>query len=265
MGGAINGKFSVSSTKQVFFSKGNLQAWTNNKGSSLVWSFAEHQYDYIGAESANEHINGSMTVSSNGTVDLFGWNGNSSSYDNYGINNSTTSGDYGTTRPEALKHDWGHNKIANAGNTADIWRILTKDEWEYVFNTRETTSGVRYAKAKVGSVNGVILLPDNWNTSFYTLSSTNTTNAKYTVNKITDSDWDTYLEFHGAVFLPAAGYRNGTSVSSSNSDGHYWSSDSHKSNSSKAYFMSFTSTSLTCGDYSNRYEGNSVRLVRDVE
>ena len=261
--GAINGKFSVSSTKQVFFSKGNLQAWTNNYGTSWVWSFAEHQYEYIGDNSANKYINGSMTVSTNGTVDLFGWNGNSSSYDNYGINNSTTTTNYGNTRSEALKHDWGHNEIANGGNTADTWRTLTKDEWEYVFKTRSTTSGVRYAKAKVGSAKGVILLPDDWNTSFFTLSSTNTADASYTANTITDSDWDTYLEFHGAVFLPAAGYRSGKIVSSSNSEGYYWSSDSYNANN--AYRISFKLSNLNYADNDSRKEGNSVRVVSDVE
>ncbi|MBO4655069.1 MAG: hypothetical protein J5644_05955, partial [Bacteroidales bacterium] len=42
--GAISGKFSVSSTKQVYFSQGNLQY----QASTGTWRFAEHQYDFIG-------------------------------------------------------------------------------------------------------------------------------------------------------------------------------------------------------------------------
>ncbi|MBP5364521.1 MAG: hypothetical protein J6Y82_01170 [Bacteroidales bacterium] len=54
--GAINGIFSISPTKKVYFSKGNLQ-FCRNKGSHMTadnkllkgtWRFAENQYDYIG-------------------------------------------------------------------------------------------------------------------------------------------------------------------------------------------------------------------------
>ncbi len=43
--GAINGQFSVSATKKVYFSKGNLQATYNT---SWSWAFATNQWDYIG-------------------------------------------------------------------------------------------------------------------------------------------------------------------------------------------------------------------------
>ena len=42
--GALNGVFSVSPTKKVVFSKGNLQY----RASTNTWRFAEHQYDIIG-------------------------------------------------------------------------------------------------------------------------------------------------------------------------------------------------------------------------
>ena len=45
----LNGKFSVSSTKQVFFSKGNLQYVDSE------WKFAEHQYDYFGTDQSSNH------------------------------------------------------------------------------------------------------------------------------------------------------------------------------------------------------------------
>lgn len=61
--GAINGLFSVSSTKQVYFSKGNLQYI--GSASTPYWQFAENQWDYIGS------FNGSTF--SNVDRDLFGW------------------------------------------------------------------------------------------------------------------------------------------------------------------------------------------------
>lgn len=41
----IKGKFSVNSTQQVYFSKGNLQYQASTK----TWRFAEHQWDFIGS------------------------------------------------------------------------------------------------------------------------------------------------------------------------------------------------------------------------
>ena len=44
LAGGLSGKFSVSSGKQVQFSKGNLQY----KASTNTWRFAEHQWDMVG-------------------------------------------------------------------------------------------------------------------------------------------------------------------------------------------------------------------------
>ena len=42
--GVLNGIFSVSATKKVRFTRGNLQY----QASTNLWRFAEHQYDYVG-------------------------------------------------------------------------------------------------------------------------------------------------------------------------------------------------------------------------
>ena len=117
--------------------------------------------------------------------------------------------------------DWGYNAISNGGNTTNTWRTPTHEEWSYVFNERSTPSGIRYAKANVNNINGVILLPDDWSSNYYTLSATNQGYASFASNTITVSQWNT-LEQHGAVFLPVAGYRDGTSVSYVGSGGGYW-------------------------------------------
>ena len=112
---------------------------------------------------------------------------------------------------------------------------------------------------------GVILLPDDWSTSYYSLSSTNTANAAYTTNSITSTDWTNSLEAHGAVFLPAAGYREGTSVGNAGSLGRYWSSSPYTSHVEGAYSVFFYAGYLDPAYSSNRYYGYSVRLVRDVQ
>ena len=262
--GAINGLFSVSASERVYFSQGNLQY----RASDGKWRFAEQQYDCIG--DANSYISSSYS----GWIDLFGWG--TSGWNNGAVcyqpwSTSTSYSDYypGGSYKNSLtgsyaNADWGvYNAISNGGNEAGLWRTLTKDEWVYVFSTRSTASGIRYAKACVNSVNGVILLPDDWSASYYTLSSTNSTGAGFTSNTISAFQWTT-LEQHGAVFLPAAGSRYGTSVSYVGSDGDYWSASYN--NSYYAYRVWFSGSNLN-PQYSNNRDGGgrSVRLVRSAQ
>lgn len=90
--GTINGKFTINASgNQVYFSQDNLQATTTDLGVNWTWAFATNQWDYIGYATANNSINGDGTVSTNGTVDLFGWVGASSTWTGaaqYGISNS---------------------------------------------------------------------------------------------------------------------------------------------------------------------------------
>ena len=263
--GMLPGLFSVSDTQQVQFSQGNLQY----KGSCYMpyWRFAEHQWDYFGTTT------GQNSSDENVDRDLFGWG--TSGYDNGAIcyqpwSTSTNTGDYYVYGNYTLnlndrtgQADWGYNPILNGDHTENSgWRTLTKAEWGYIFNTRSTPSGIRYAKAQVHGVNGVILLPNNWNATLYALQNTNNTQAPYTSNVIADSDW-TIMETNGAVFLPAAGYRTGNYVFTVGNDGHYWSSS--RDNSYNAFYMHFKDSSMNPQDKSVRYEGRSVRLVRVIQ
>ena len=251
--GAISGLFSVSASEQVCFSQGNLQY----RASDRKWRFAEQQYDCIGDDNSN------ISSSYHGWIDLFGWG--TSGYNNkypYLISSTTDYGN-GSTDIAGTNYDWGvYRKISNGGNQAGIWRTLTSDEWVYVFDTRSTASGIRYAKACVNSVNGVILLPDDWSASCYSLGSTNNVDADFTSNTISTSQWST-LEQHGAVFLPAAGYRFGTSVEHVSSYGGYWSASCD--GNFRAYDVWFTDLSFSLQGSSSRYSGQSVRLVRSAQ
>ena len=255
--GGLSAAFTINAGgDQISFSKGNLQATTTDLGTSWTWGFAANQYDCIGANAANTMINGNGTVSENGIVDLFGWSTTSSTY--YGINNSSEdsyySGDFA---------DWGN---VAAGN----WRTLTNDEWDYLLNTRTTASGVRYAKATISDVNipgtstavtGLIILPDDWDNSYYTLAYTNTAGAEYYTNTITSAVWENKLQIHGAVFLPAVGYRNSNSVYITRSDGYYWSATSDgTTNAQCLLFGTYEVDPLYSND---RYYGQCVRLVAD--
>ena len=274
--GAIAGKFTINASgNKVYFSQGNLQY----QASTNIWRFAENQWDYVGTQTDPfGNVGGTVSGSDNrnigstysGWIDLFGWGtsgwNSGNTYYRPWDSNSSNGGTYGPTRNANLTDiyanaDWGvYNAISNGGNQAGLWRTLTKDEWVYVFNTRSTSSGIRYVKANVNNVNGVILLPDDWSSSYYSLSlsSANTTGASFSSNTITLSQWNT-LEQHGAVFLPAAGLRGGTSVSYVGSHGFYWSVSSY--NAIFAYEMVIEDLDLFTFNY-YRYSGQSVRLVR---
>ena len=260
--GAIAGVFSVSSTKQVCFSRGNLQY----QASTNIWRFAGHQWTYIGNSNTNIDANYS------GWIDLFGWG--TSGYNHGAVcyqpwSKSQTNSDYYAYGSDSYnlndqtgKADWGYNPIWNGEDTENKWRTLSKDEWVYIFNTRRTNSGMRYAKAIVNDINGVILLPDEWNSSYYSLNNTNTSEASYNSNTISKNDWNTYLEANGAVFLPAAGSRNGMDVDFIGSFGIYWSTTYY--NSFHAFQIAFTDWSIDA-NYYRRETGSSVRLVCDAE
>lgn len=264
--GPLAGKFTINASgDKVQFSQGNLRATYD--GTKWTWAFAKQQWDYVGNAEGNTKVSDTTPFvagysGSATTVDLFGWVGASCTWTGaaqFGITSSVSwnaTDGYGTGSTEALKSDWG-NTIGTG------WRTLTSAEWTYLFDTRTTTSGVLYAKAKVNEVNGVILLPDDWDASYYALTSPNTGTANYTTNEITSANWTDKLEAHGAVFLPAAGYRKGTVVSDAGTEGCYWSSTAQ--DAIRAYYAYFGSNELTPAQFAVRYNGLSVRLVRAAE
>ena len=153
--GGLPGLFSVSASQRVWFSKGNLQY----KSSINTWRFAPNQYDYVGDSNANI----SSTYSE--WIDLFGWG--TSGYNHGAVcfqpwSISMTESDYRAYGSNSYNlddqtghADWGYNRIINGGNVENMWRTLTISEWMYVLNTRNTNSGVRYAKAQVNDEKGL--------------------------------------------------------------------------------------------------------------
>ena len=265
--GAIKGVFSVSATKKVWFSKGNLQY----RKSTNKWSFAENQYDVV--ETDNSLVNVGDNYENRDIISHFGWG--TSGYNHGAIayqpwNTSRTHSDYYAYGNQLLDlsdrtgmADWGYNAITNGGNFTNQWHTLDWVEWYYLFDTRSTNSGIRYAKACVNNVNGMILLPDSWNTSYFSLNSTNKSSVDYNSNIISVSQWAT-LEQHGAVFLPAVGYRYAFWVRDVKLNCGYWSSSHDTQYNDLAYYMLITDVGL--GVYrSDREAGRAVRLVRYVE
>ena len=259
--GALDGVFSVSDNKQVYFSRGNLQY----KATTNTWRFADDQMSYIGNDNYN------ISSSYEGWIDLFCWG--TSGYNHGAVcyqpwSTSTSYADYyvyGNMNynlfDQTGKADWGYNAISNGGNTENQWRTLTYDEWYYLLNQRVTASGIRYAKAKLNGIEGLVIMPDNWDVAYYSWNEPNNYQAYMNSNEISLSDW-TMLESFGVVFLPCAGRRLGTSISSCGSEGNYWTS----SCGTNTYVVSvqFSTYVVSIGGGSERYRGYAVRLVQDV-
>ena len=256
--GAVQGRFSVSDTKQVYFSQGNLQY----QASTETWRFAEHQWDMVGigyGQTDAENyckIGGTVENSDNrmisnnyaGWIDLFGWGTGSNP-----TNVSTDPTDYETFT------DWGVNQIGNGGNIANQWRTLTSDEWNYLFDVRTNASNLR-GLATVKGIRGYVFLADVFVVPAG-LSFTANPNS-WAKNVYTSAQW-AQMEVIGAVFLPCAGIRFtlDNTVCNVGDKGYCWSSTPGGAFASNLYFYSGGASVSNA----HRDSGLSVRLVQDIE
>ena len=234
------GIFSVGGDRRVSFSRGNLQYLP----AANLWKFADNQYDYIG--NSNKYIKSSYR----NWVDLFGWSASNTTAP-FGVSNSTNVANY-----SGSFIDWGINAIC--GDEPGIWRTLTKNEWEYLLNKRTDAKKLR-GLAQVNGVNGIIFLPDDWveipELVFKPITS------DYSQQSFTIQQW-LLFEQHGAVFLPAAGRRDGNALLNQNDYGNYWSMI--RENDRFADYFAFTSSDMYVDARQEIHIGRSVRLVYDT-
>lgn len=257
--GALSGRFTINASgEKVLFSQGNLQY----QASTDTWRFAENQYDYIG--SANSSISESYT----GWIDLFGWATNgleaNTATGKMPYYTGTTNEDYGPSITsgefDRTVYDWG--KAID-----DSWHTLSNAEWNYIFAGRANYSSL-YGFGRLFGVNGVFLLPDDWSWSETEIATAATAagfawsgGAKtFSSNIISNNTLWSVMESAGAVFIPAAGYRQGTTINMSGDGGDYWSSTA--SSDKNAYRTSFYDEHLILSNNYGRSDGISVRLVR---
>ena len=218
--GAVDAVFELENGKRFFFSKGNLQY----NVSTHQWQFADHQWEYLGK--ANEN--------STGWTDLFEW----------------------------TSSDWGKKM-------GDKWQTPTKEDWDYL---RLRKNSKFFGLGSVNGVNGCFFLPNNWVTPSgltfvssvtdinkidanggFELKTSNFTNNEYNADQ-----WKK-MEKNGAVFIPAAGYREGNSVKENGSEGRYWSATNNGED--EAYYYVFSPTYYNPNYHGNKSSGQSVRLI----
>lgn len=234
--GALPGLFTIDDQgHQVRFSQGNLQYTTLGTHAGALgnnmpgtWRFAPEQYVFVGRD---------IDYSGSKWVDFFCWGSGTNPYEFY----------FAETFD-----DWGVNGVVNGMNQLNMWRTLSRDEWNYIFSTHV------YASANVNGVNGMIILPDDW-----TLPSGCTFHAafedEWIPNYYTIDQWS-LLEAAGAVFLPEAGMYWANFFF----DGvNYWTST--PIGTETAYVVIVGGDNYVCTDCSSNClsDGNTVRLVRD--
>ncbi len=250
--GAINARFSVSDDCTVVFAKGNLQYNPSRK----AWRLAANQYDAVGLSNAL------MDSAYNGWTDLFGWgtsgfNGkmpymvvDTGEYYGFGLNNISYT-----------QYDWGqYVHLSDEGITNYVWRTLSFAEWEYLLKSRDAASvkkGLAEIRTKNGTVCGMVLLPDHWKLP-PDCSFQYGTGSGFRTNSYTLDQWGR-MQDSGAVFLPAAGYRDSLTVSLVGDYGCYWTGTYCTDNTAYDFSFSEKQYGLTTSSRSN---GQSVRLVQ---
>ena len=263
--GAINGLFSINDQGgKVYFSQGNLQY----QASTNTWRFAEHQWDQVGGKyGMNNNVRywGNVPESDNtlasanyaGWQDLFswgtsGWSGGVEAYQPYLILTG-----FEVDAKYILGGDPANGLVGDYAN-ADwgIWR-----------------SGKRFCKAQVEGANGMILLPDGWDNTVFSLKNINQTGSNWTDNTLDASTWTNTLEPAGAVFLPTTGKRTIANMNTywdihldlDENYGLYWSTTPRVNsyNTYVAYQYNFHKSNANL-DVGIRNQGLAVRLVQDV-
>ena len=264
--------FSVSGGKKVVFAPGNLRATGVSKateetpvGIPTSWTFAAHQYDMIGNANTTTYNNKFLQAST--TTDLFSWVGESATYDSYGIlyKNGNDASYHGNGSSDVLKTDWG--ELAIDDYPANTWRTPKLTDWQAVIQTR--TAASKIVRATVNSVEGLIILPDNYAhpSGVAALEKVDDFTAANSTNNISLSDWE-IMEAVGCVFLPYTGYRTFASggsmyVSTPSSTGSkYWSCSVNSE--TKGGCLNIMPNNIFPWSSLERYYGCPVRLIRDV-
>lgn len=280
--GRSKSTFSISATKHVKFSAGNLQCnpayFTANSGK--IWVIAHNQYDCL-SNTYNENINSTT----NHYIDVFGWatTGYEQYVDSIGdiiphypyqtdeIYSYYYAGTAITNLSGNAVYDWGRytsrNNIIYYGESqsalpsAQRWRTLSQDEWTYLLNGRANATSKR-GYATIGSVRGFVILPDSWTQPTGVTFTPNGPNNNYTLQQ-----W-AKMEKAGAIFLPASGVRtHANNVEGWNTEGYYWTGTYR--NNTRCWAIQFENNGTTCSldlDASGpRYNGMSVRLVSPID
>ena len=257
--GALPGIYSVSPSKKVYFSRGNMLY--NEDGYAGSAKFADHQWDFVGdATQGTVYYNGVKSDNNKanrgygGWIDLHEWGGNM----------GQNSAKYTYSTFFGYK-EWGYWSFENGGYPEqELWRTLTSEEWYYLFEQRKNAAKLR-GQATVNGMHGYILLPDAWQQPQGLTFRPQPNN--WTTNTYTAEQW-ALMEAVGAVFLPAAGVRNYKEIQGIGEIGAYWSSTMYRQQGEgdvDAKSIYFTADKANANMFDTWHHGFSVRVVQDID
>ncbi|MBP9987834.1 MAG: hypothetical protein KBT44_07935, partial [Bacteroidales bacterium] len=243
--GALPGVFTVSNddgatTTPIYFSQGNLWYGPVTTGATSTFNFEANQYDTPG--------NGTWSTKH---ISQFYWSKDFEEAVKQDFNeDQPLSGTdvFFTNEIQTTAKD-GFKVIVGDKNQAG-WRTLSMKEWQYLFYYREMKNKKdRYTlNITYGGEKGLVLYPDDYD------GSALTSDTQYSEADFPDD----------CVFLPNAGYRDGSLVGDVGNSGNYWSSSAYNEDQDLAYDVSifrFFINELNI----RRSLGCSVRLVSEAE
>lgn len=276
------GEFSVAENTKVAFSQGNLQYRPTTK----TWAFAKNQWEFVGEDNAK------IAPSYLGWIDMLGWGtgddaakssiNNADYADFVAWGNDTISGEPNIWR--ALTADEWNYLLYSRQNADSLYTAATVNNqrgiviFPDVWNFGDSTHVILPYDTIVILENDTIV-----KTIVYTPKTVELPDDKVMVklpndtikvghsihyaglqgwesNTYSEKEWSK-LEENGAVFLPAAGSRQGTSLNSVQTYGRYWSATEYDMDKANAFC--FYDYGCHVGGY-DRSLGQVVRLVTEL-
>lgn len=223
--GALPGKFSVSASKEVYFSLGNL--WygkTNKEAESATFNFEANQYDFNSGDYDTEHISHFMWSKDAEVACALQYDGQSASNNDVFFTNADE------TTP---------NPNFTANGQKGMWRTLSTDEWKYLIEHNENIW------TNMHGIKGLIVFCDG-----------------YSGNKTGLTEIPKGCLFLPAAGY-RSGDNGSTLVDYVGLYGFYWSASSSGNN--YAFDLLFNSGDVDPFRNDFRNQAFSVRLVTDVE
>ena len=274
------GVFSVSNSKKVYFSPGNLQCVNNH------WEFAPQQY-----KAAHDMISYGVNYvpeydpDINFNWDLVGWSTDLSEYGTKHLHDGHSNTNVDNYSDRQYKN-WGQV----FGD--DTWWVLSQNEFNYVINERVSNekmqvtvndnvrtnvrTDVSYRVIYVDGQEGCMLFPD---VCSITLPSGVSFPDQYNPTHYTADQFVSVFERAGCIFLPYVGYQQNSdgqdfslpvtlsgTYHTGYQAGRYWTStpDPSSSNHMHAQAMDFNGTNISTLPSQPRTCLYSVRLVTNV-
>ena len=266
--GALKGVFTVDDNStddpsddiRVYFSQGNLYCKRTSSSSNVwTWHFYEKQYEFKTDYPQNKS-GMNYTTEEDTEMTLFTWGYDPSNLSPVGekyVKNHPQENDilvYDKPSSDG-GDDWGVAYCESNDITVGTWRTLTTWEWRSLVNKKRMKyvdfcysdrTGGGGVLIEGSYYKGVFLYPDDY--SGIEVSSSMT--------------WDE-INDAGIVFLPAAGYRDGSDLGYYDASiCFYWSASAY--NKDLAFHVKADGSGPTMYLYGNRAEGHSVRLVTNA-